>query len=162
MDYSWIGMYIQTDGQGYRFRCCIENLMTSSAVSLLWNLARLPALVIEAFICYSLWYCVYYRGAFSIVKKVTLVKNNIDYAAKIINTRRLTTRGMYVCMHSIPFYGRGGYLIPIHHISTLNLLLATFWLSKCLRLMGVSFWTQPIPKCIYLCGCCPPDCLEKE
>ena len=33
------------------------------------------------------------RGAFSIVKRVTHIKTAQDYAAKIINTRRLTSRG---------------------------------------------------------------------
>jgi len=36
---------------------------------------------------------VYCRGAFSIVKKAISKTSKIEYAAKIINTRRLTVRG---------------------------------------------------------------------
>lgn len=35
----------------------------------------------------------YYRGAFSIVKRCVHRKSNEQYAAKIINKRRLSTRG---------------------------------------------------------------------
>ena len=33
------------------------------------------------------------RGAFSIVRRVKLLRTSVDYAAKIINTKRLNARG---------------------------------------------------------------------
>ena len=36
-----------------------------------------------------------YRGAFSIVRRCVHKESKIEYAAKIINTRKLSTRGWY-------------------------------------------------------------------
>ena len=44
---------------------------------------------------HSTFFLFYYRGAFSVVRRCVQKNTGLEFAAKIINTKKLSARGMY-------------------------------------------------------------------
>ena len=74
-------------------------LSNTSFLALLYFLFLASVYELELALCVFIAVLFPFRGAFSVVKKAVHKPTGIEFAAKIINTRRLTTRGRFIPSH---------------------------------------------------------------